>query len=752
MQAYLSGLANAAPFAVELAVKGTLWLVAIAILAAILRNASAATRHLVWSLGIAGLFAMPFLLNGLPWRIAVPIAVAPDAHRAQPSPLDDAPPALTDAGARSVRASTESLGTASGAAGSASGAAGLGLAAAPVNAFTSARFGTALLVVWLLGALLLTLRVLRSVAHVRRILANAELCEDAQLLELLDRLADRIGVRRPVSLVIAPGTPIPFTVGVRRPVIALPSGASEWTLDKQEAVLLHELAHVARFDLWTSLAAHVACAVYWLNPLVWLACRKMRIEGERACDDAVLRYGTRASDYADQLLQVVRETRNQWAPATAVAMARKSAFEGRLLAILAPGINRQRLTLRLAVPVTFGVALLALPIAAMQTGDPQSASAAATQETDSSWVAKSTDIDTKDAEPVARAQDTLPRSAVARSLSSALRDSDERVRVAAIQAIHSRSEKSVIPDLIPLLADTSLAVRRAVAEALQGMPDPRAIAALVQALRNDSDVHVRELAAQALGQIDDERAVPGLMAAFREERAAAVRRKIIWALAEIESAGAASMFVDALRDDDAEVRQYAISGVKSLEIRSAAPQLIALLRDSNADVRAYAASALGELKITDALDELMTAASDASADVRQYAISALSSLEDQRALPAFIRALRDQNVDVRRQAVSAISDVDGLQRAPRELVEALSDSDQDVRESAIHALGNIKDVSTVSLILPLARAGQPLAIREAALQALGELGGPQVEALLLELIKDPDPKIRRLAAQGLGRE
>jgi HEAT repeat protein/beta-lactamase regulating signal transducer with metallopeptidase domain len=737
MQAYLSALAGAAPFAAELALKGALWLLAILTLTALLRRAPAATRHLVCSLGFAGLFAMPFLLNSLPWRIAVPLAVAPDAHRAQRGLSGDAPSPL----AAEAPIERSSLGAA---------------LPTPSDAGASAAAGapdlaTALLILWSLGTLLLLVRLGRSLVQVRRILGHARECDDVRLVEMTAQLARRLGIRRPVRVMIAPDAAIPFTAGTIQPVVALPEGARDWPADKREAVLLHELAHVARLDHWTSLAAHAACALYWFNPLAWVASRKMRVEGERACDDAVLRYGTLASDYADQLLQVVRETRNQWAPAVAVAMARRSAFEGRLLAILSPEVNRRRLTLKVALPVALGVALISLPIAAMRAGAAPEASLepAAVPAGDSS--ANDT-ADQNTPSPAAQPQDTLARTAVARSLAVALRDDDERVRAAAVHAIASRKERSVVVDLISLLEDPSVDVRRATAEALSDMPDPRAIAALVQALRSDSDAGVRELAAQALGQIDDERAVPGLTAALRQERVVAVRRKIVWALAEIESPSAAGALTEALRDEDAEVRQYAISGVSSLEIRSAAPQLTALLRDPNADVRARAAHALGDMKIVDALDELMALAGDANADVRQYAIGALGNLEDPRALPAFVRALRDQNVDVRRYAVSAISDVDGLQRAPRELVDALNDADQDVRESAVRALGNIKDASTLNALLPLARSSQPVAIRQAAIEALGEFGGAQVEALLLELMRDPDPKIRRLAAQGLGRE
>ncbi len=731
MPAYFSLLASTAPAAVELALKGALWLCAIFVFAGLLRSASAAARHLVWCLGVAGVFALPLLSSRIPWRIAVPVAVAPDAPRAQPLEVTgDAPPTIRlDA--------AESLGT-SRASDPSPAPLATGRPPAPIHA------GTLLLVVWSVGAVVLLLRLARSVASVSRILASARPCDDPRLEAKVASVASRLGIRRSIRVLTGDRITIPFTTRVFRPVIALPRGVSAWDADKTEAVLLHELAHIARFDLWTSFVAHVACAAYWFNPMVWVAARRMRIEGERACDDAVLRCGTRASDYADQLLEVVRDTQNRWAPAVAVAMARKSAFEGRLLAILSPEINRRRLTVRFATPVALGVVLVALPIAAMRGANPSRDGARQEKvaATDTDTVSKVASV----------SQDTLQRSAVARTLASALKDADEGVRIAAIQALQSRDEKSIVPDLIPLLTDPSLAVRRAVVEALSGMPDPRAIAALAQALRTDADPGVRELAAQALGNIDDERAVPALIAALSQERVPAVRRKIVWALGEIQSPGAMQALGAALRDDDAEVRENAAWGLGQIEAKSAVLLLIPLLRDNNAKVRRSVAGALGEIKSMDALDALIAAIGDSDAEVRQHVVSALGSLESARALPALVRALRDVNVDVRRQAVSAMGDIEGIERAPRELIEVLTDTDVEVRESALHALGHIKDASSVGAIIPLTRGGQPVAIREAAIEALTEIGGSQVESLLLELIKDADPKIRRLAAQGLGRD
>lgn len=740
MQANLASIAGAAA---ELALKGALWLIVIFILTSVMRRTSAAARHLVWTLGVVGLFVLPVLTSRIPWRIAVPLAVAPNAPRAQE--LDNsrgAPPisltrdAAANAPAAAARAN-ESLGNPQ-------------LAPSTGTLSAASIIPTVLFVIWSAGVVVLLVRLTRSIVSVRRIIATAEDCDDEALVAQGYELGKRIGLKQPVRLLEANNITIPFAAGLLKPVVILPNVMRTWSVEKQEAVLLHEFAHLARRDLWTSLVAHIACAVHWFNPLVWVAARRLRIEGERACDDAVLRFGTRASDYADQLLQVVRDTKIRWAPAVAVAMARKSAFEGRLLAILSPETNRGRLTMRLAAPVAVGVTVVALTIAAMRPGqavaqeNPRSVSASdsvSNQDTLKSALTPALDV-----------QDTAPRGAVLRSLVAALKDDDEGVRLAAVEAISSRSERTVVPDLLAVLTDPAVPVRRAVAQALSQMPDPRAIAALVQALRTDTDAEVRALAAEALGQIDDPAAAPGLISALGQEKVAQVRRKIVWALGEIESQSAAPALTGALRDDDAEVRGYAIWGLGNLHAKSSAPQIIPLLRDSNSEVRSKAAWALGEMKWVDALDELTAALKDRDPDVRQQIVSALSSMEDQRAVPALVRAMADEKADVRREAISALGNIEGLQRAPRELVAALSDSDSDVRQAALETLAHIKDPATSSAVIPLTRSGQPLDVRAAAIEALTEIGGSQVEAVLLELMKDPDPKIRKRAAQGLGKD
>ena len=121
-----------------------------------------------------------------------------------------------------------------------------------------------------------------------------------------ERLAQSLGIERPVTFLSGDEDAMPMACGLVRARVLLPAEADDWPIERQRVVLLHELAHVKRRDCLTQMLAHLACATYWFNPLVWLAARRLRAERERACDDLVLAAGTRGSDYADHLLDIAR--------------------------------------------------------------------------------------------------------------------------------------------------------------------------------------------------------------------------------------------------------------------------------------------------------------------------------------------------------------------------------------------------------------------------------------------------------------
>jgi tetratricopeptide (TPR) repeat protein len=156
-----------------------------------------------------------------------------------------------------------------------------------------------------------------------------------------------------------------------RPAIFLPADAAEWSGERRRMVMLHEMAHVRRGDVPAHILARTALCFYWWNPMAWLAWREFLKERERATDDLVLRTGARASDYAAHLLEIARAMQPAdalgWA---AVAMARRSQLEGRLLAILDSGVNRRAIGRASVAAAAVAAVVLIAPFAAINAQSP----------------------------------------------------------------------------------------------------------------------------------------------------------------------------------------------------------------------------------------------------------------------------------------------------------------------------------------------------------------------------------------------
>jgi beta-lactamase regulating signal transducer with metallopeptidase domain len=179
--------------------------------------------------------------------------------------------------------------------------------------------------------------------------------------ELADEISRLYGVGRPVRILRSQHPTMLATWGLVTPTIVLPAGAEDWPTDRVHAVLCHELAHIRRGDWAVALAANVLRAAYWFNPLLWVACRRLRHEGERACDDLVLASGVSGAEYATHLLAVARQSvthRHPWSPA--IAVAHHSMLEGRVRAMLSTRVNREPLTV--GACATTVAALVALTV------------------------------------------------------------------------------------------------------------------------------------------------------------------------------------------------------------------------------------------------------------------------------------------------------------------------------------------------------------------------------------------------------
>jgi TonB family protein len=210
------------------------------------------------------------------------------------------------------------------------------------------------LLIWLSGALAACVPLLVGNISAWRMARSAS-SFDSDTRKVLTRLLGK------TEVLLSRELQVPVACGLLRPRILLPSSAEHWSLTRLEAVLLHELAHLRRRDLLTQVAAHLVAAVWWFQPLVWMARRRLRAESEFACDAEVLHSGFRASEYAAELLAMANGLGREWRlSSSAIGMLRPGDLEERLRTVLQPA--SAALTHRRTYVV--GLALGAVSIAA----------------------------------------------------------------------------------------------------------------------------------------------------------------------------------------------------------------------------------------------------------------------------------------------------------------------------------------------------------------------------------------------------
>lgn len=391
----------------DLAVKGSVVLVAALVGSLILRRASAASRCLLWSASLAGLLLLPLLGALVPaWTPSlvpeVPRSWAPERSLSTkavletsklqndivemavlPRPTPRAPavaglPSSTidkSAAARTselrreqARSGDRRNTTTEIPAGKADPQSSPSLQRATTTAVAVPTWLVLLAGSYFLGVAALLLQLLAGTAGVVRIIRAARPVPDGPLRRDFEHAVAELGIERDIRFLETDATPVPVAWELWRPAVLMPRGAQDWPEQRRRVALLHELAHVRRRDCQMQLVAQLALALHWPNPLVWRAVRRLRVEREHACDDAVLSLGTRASDYAEQLLVIARGLLPREPAWASVAMARTPQLEGRVAAILDPE-NPRRLPQRRTI-MTFLIAALALflPLAAVQPG------------------------------------------------------------------------------------------------------------------------------------------------------------------------------------------------------------------------------------------------------------------------------------------------------------------------------------------------------------------------------------------------
>ncbi|MCE9669763.1 M56 family metallopeptidase [Myxococcus stipitatus] len=156
---------------------------------------------------------------------------------------------------------------------------------------------------WLLGAGMGLLRLYRGWRGAQARLVKPALPAPTSLVERVEAVSRRLGLRRPVRVVESALAPSPLVLGVWRPLLVLPRGMAErLTPAQQESVFAHELSHVRRHDASANLAQSLVDVLFFFHPAArWLS-RQVRLEREHCCDDVAVGLCGSAQVYSGALL------------------------------------------------------------------------------------------------------------------------------------------------------------------------------------------------------------------------------------------------------------------------------------------------------------------------------------------------------------------------------------------------------------------------------------------------------------------
>jgi beta-lactamase regulating signal transducer with metallopeptidase domain len=360
--------ANAAEGMLWMVVKATLILAIARLVLLALPRASAAVKHLIATAALVGVAAMPIFSVVIPaWELQVARAELREPSRAEALATRNPQLATPTIGVTDQESEPSPIATAI------SVARATGLADKPLSllerssSLIRSTWKGLVVIAIAVVALLMLGQMVVGMAGVWFVSRKAEELTSDLALRELDDARDHLALNREVRLLRTSRVAVPVVWGMFRPVLLLPADVNAWPADRLRVVLLHELAHLKRWDGVSLILTRIALSLFWFHPLAWTLERAGRSECERACDDLVLASGTKPSEYADHLLAIAR-TMPAFDPFRSVtlAMSRKSQLEGRLLSILQRDVARRVFSGRgVAVACALALAVI-IPVSAVR--------------------------------------------------------------------------------------------------------------------------------------------------------------------------------------------------------------------------------------------------------------------------------------------------------------------------------------------------------------------------------------------------
>jgi beta-lactamase regulating signal transducer with metallopeptidase domain len=266
-----------------------LLIVIVALVARALNGAPPSLRHGLWLLVVLKTFLPPTL--SMPWsigRFAGPLTAAMQFSNQASADLPVGSAPIDSASVSSADQAEPAF------------ASGLSLAAL-------------VMIVWVLGGAVYSGLVAWHCWRLKRIVDSAAPIDEGPLRVLLEKLSLELGIRQVPELVATPIAASPCLCGAIRPRIVIPAALlDELTAEQWRLVLLHELLHWQRRDLWFGWLQVLSQGLFWFHPLVWWAAGQLRQQRESACDEAVLwREGSAPQSYGEAIVRVLTASRGR---------------------------------------------------------------------------------------------------------------------------------------------------------------------------------------------------------------------------------------------------------------------------------------------------------------------------------------------------------------------------------------------------------------------------------------------------------
>lgn len=189
-------------------------------------------------------------------------------------------------------------------------------------------WGILLFLVWLLAACAALLRLATGLWRLRALRRSCVAIDPAELDPAIRKAVAKFSSSRSVALAASESVSVPAAIGFFKPMIVIPTWAlKELPPEELNIILLHEFAHVRRWDDWTNLLQKVVRAVFFFHPAVWWIDGRLALEREMACDDEVLAETANPHDYAKCLIGLLEKSfaRRGWTMAQAAVYRAREA-------------------------------------------------------------------------------------------------------------------------------------------------------------------------------------------------------------------------------------------------------------------------------------------------------------------------------------------------------------------------------------------------------------------------------------------